>query len=201
MGVLALAVLTRVAPICADLLAGTDDPHQLAHISDLLVNTWGIHSRDELERQIIDLALDRNTAAAVAWNYPRAVMLARWGHAVGYFDEDEAWSVIMPAAIVVQRSFSSWRENGPRVYAGPGRVLGPRIVPPPRGRKRLSNDFNGSSEPLAQISVGPRSGESRTSRHDPGEERGELIPRGARRGLPVCACANSRSFGLREPRL
>ena len=109
------ALLTKVNDLRYDLLAGTEDPHQLAHISDLLTGTWDIHSRAELEQRIVDLALDRNTTAAVAWNYPRAVMLARWGHAAGYFNEDEAWAIIMPAAIVVQRSFSSWQEMG-RAY-------------------------------------------------------------------------------------
>ena len=109
------AVLTKVNDERYDLLAGADDPQKIAYISDLLVNTWGIHSRDELTRQIVDLAWDNKSTEAIAWNYPRAVMLARWGHAVGYLNADEAWTVIMPAAQAIQRAFPSWQEMG-RAY-------------------------------------------------------------------------------------
>jgi hypothetical protein len=95
-----------------DLLAGTDEPRKLAQIETLLRDTWNVHSREDLTRVILDLALDNGSREAVAWNYPRAVIVARWGYAMGYLSEAEAWTVIMPAAQRLQQTFSSWHELG-----------------------------------------------------------------------------------------
>ena len=45
-----------------------------------------------------------------AWDYDRYILLCGWGYLVGYLSEDEAWQYIMPAARLLQKTFSSWEE-------------------------------------------------------------------------------------------
>lgn len=54
----------------------------------------------------------------IGWDYARYISLCRWGYLVGYLSEDEAWQRIMPAARIVQSSFSSWRELGENYLIG-----------------------------------------------------------------------------------
>lgn len=42
------------------------------------------------------------------WDFSRYVALCGWGALVGYLSEEEAWQLIMPAARLLQKSFSSW---------------------------------------------------------------------------------------------
>jgi hypothetical protein len=109
------AVLTKVNAQRYDLLVGTDEPVKLVHVKSILENTWGIHSREDLLESIHDLLQDPGTRNGIAWNYPRVVSLARWGYAMGYISEAEAWAVIMPTAQRLQRAFFSWQELG-RAY-------------------------------------------------------------------------------------
>jgi hypothetical protein len=46
----------------------------------------------------------------LAWDLIRYIALCRWGYSVGYLSEDEAWNLIMPAALRLQKSFGSWKE-------------------------------------------------------------------------------------------
>lgn len=46
----------------------------------------------------------------LALDYSRYVALCRWGFAADFFTEDEAWQTIMPAARLLQRHFTSWRD-------------------------------------------------------------------------------------------
>jgi hypothetical protein len=109
------AILTKLNGHRYDLLAGTDEPEKLAGIKSILENTWGIHARQDLTETIHDLLEDASTRNKIAWNYPRVVSLARWGHAVGHITEVEAWAVIMPTAQRLQHTFFSWQELG-RAY-------------------------------------------------------------------------------------
>lgn len=52
------------------------------------------------------------TKSILAWDYDRYIALCGWGYVAGYLTEKEAWSKIMPAAIKLQRTFSSWEELG-----------------------------------------------------------------------------------------
>jgi len=54
----------------------------------------------------------------IGWDYARYISLCRWGFLVGYLSEEEAWQRIMPAASILQRSFSSWRELGENYLIG-----------------------------------------------------------------------------------
>ncbi len=116
------AILTKLNGHRYDLLAGTDEPGKLAGIQSILENPWGIHSRQDLTDTIQDLLEDAGTRNEIAWNYPRVVSLARWGYAVGYITEAEAWMVIMPTAQRLQQTFFSWQELG-RAYIDARRLF------------------------------------------------------------------------------
>ena len=47
--------------------------------------------REDLLQTIAELRDANQTRLRIGWNYPRAVNLARWGFAVGYLSEQEAW--------------------------------------------------------------------------------------------------------------
>jgi hypothetical protein len=44
----------------------------------------------------------------LAWDLVRYIALCRWGYLAGYLTETEAWDRIMPAALRLQQTFSSW---------------------------------------------------------------------------------------------
>jgi hypothetical protein len=48
----------------------------------------------------------------LAWDFMRYISLCRWGYLAGFFSEREAWDEIMPAAVRLQQTFSSWQEMG-----------------------------------------------------------------------------------------
>lgn len=85
---------------------------QIAQDKRLLVDYWGVRSRTDLLDQIEWLCQDPKTKLRAGWDYPRAIMLARWGYTAGYLSEDEAWKFIWPLAQRLQRTFSSWQELG-----------------------------------------------------------------------------------------
>lgn len=53
-----------------------------------------------------------------AWDYSRYVSLCGWGYVAGYITEDEAWRRIMPAAKLMQTTFTSWDELGENYIVG-----------------------------------------------------------------------------------
>ena len=65
---------------------------------------------------VISLELARRYHRSLAgksilgWDLIRYIMLCRWGYLVGFLSEDEAWGRIMPAALRLQKTFSSWEE-------------------------------------------------------------------------------------------
>ena len=96
-----------------DVLAGEDNRAEVAvEYRRILERPWGITSRAELLSTIQELSQQDLDRMMIGWNYPRMINLARWGYAVGYLQEEEAWGFIMPAAGRLQRSFSSWQELG-----------------------------------------------------------------------------------------
>jgi len=44
------------------------------------------------------------------WDFSRYVSLCGWGFRAGYLTEEEAWALIMPAARLLQKTFSSWAD-------------------------------------------------------------------------------------------
>lgn len=46
----------------------------------------------------------------LAWDLGRAICLCRWGYAAGYISEDEAFNLMLPAAMRIQKNYSSWNE-------------------------------------------------------------------------------------------
>lgn len=48
----------------------------------------------------------------VAWDLSRLINVARWGFDSGYISEDEAWSWMGGAALVMRKQLTSWKEAG-----------------------------------------------------------------------------------------
>jgi hypothetical protein len=48
----------------------------------------------------------------LAWDLVRYINLCRWGYVAGYLSESEAWELIMPMALELQKNFHSWKEMG-----------------------------------------------------------------------------------------
>jgi hypothetical protein len=88
--------------------------------------------QDELNRIVVTLSRDDANSLLVArrnyeklgfrslvgWDYARYIMLCRQGYTVGYLTEDEAWSRILPAARILQQTFSSWQDLGENYLIG-----------------------------------------------------------------------------------
>jgi hypothetical protein len=107
------ALLSQMNEDRFDRLAGADNAADVApRDHDFLVRIWGISSPEQLIQKIDSLLADNADRTRIGWNYPRAVNLARWGYAVGFLREEEAWAIIMPAAQHLQQTFASWQEMG-----------------------------------------------------------------------------------------
>jgi hypothetical protein len=99
-----------------DLLGGVDNIAEVAAARRQgLLGSWEIRSSQDLLQDIQKLVEDDRDKARIGWNNTRLISLARWGYAAGYLQEDETWSLILPAAGRLQKSFSSWQELG-QVY-------------------------------------------------------------------------------------
>jgi hypothetical protein len=46
----------------------------------------------------------------LAWDLVRYISLCRWGYLAGYLSETETWDHIMPTALRLQQTFTSWRD-------------------------------------------------------------------------------------------
>lgn len=51
-----------------------------------------------------------NLPTLAAWDYGRTAIIARYGAAAGYLEEDEAWEYLKMAADSASETYSSWRE-------------------------------------------------------------------------------------------
>src|SRR5437667_11264450 len=56
---------------------------RIAEEDHLLIEYWDVRSRTDLLRQIESLYQDRKTKLSAGWDYPRVIMLGRWGYTVG----------------------------------------------------------------------------------------------------------------------
>jgi hypothetical protein len=54
----------------------------------------------------------------LGWDYCRFICLCRWGYACGYLTKKEAWLLMMPIAVKLQKTFSSWEELGNNYLIG-----------------------------------------------------------------------------------
>ncbi len=54
----------------------------------------------------------------LGWDYARYVTLCRHGYLVGFLTESEAWDRIIPAAILLQKTFNSWKDLGENYLVG-----------------------------------------------------------------------------------
>lgn len=52
------------------------------------------------------------------WDYTRYICLCRWGYQVGFISEQEAWTMIMPVAKDLQKTFDSWEDLGRNYLIG-----------------------------------------------------------------------------------
>jgi len=51
----------------------------------------------------------RHIQTIAAWDYDRAVNIARWSYALGYITEEEVWSYIKRAATQASQTFENWK--------------------------------------------------------------------------------------------
>ena len=56
----------------------------------------------------------------LAWDFVRAVNMARWAFICGYINEDEMWEAIRTTAGIAKESFNSWEEYGNSFAVGRG---------------------------------------------------------------------------------
>jgi hypothetical protein len=54
----------------------------------------------------------------LGWDFCRYIHLCRKGYLLGYLSENEAWSLIMPKARILQQTFDSWRDLGENYLIG-----------------------------------------------------------------------------------
>jgi len=57
-------------------------------------------------------------AGLTGWDFARYISLCRWGYIAHYLTEQEAWTMIMPAAIRIQHAFTGWKELGQNYLIG-----------------------------------------------------------------------------------
>lgn len=57
-------------------------------------------------------------AGVLAWDYGRYIFLCRDGALLNYISEQEAWKLMLKAAKLAQKAYSSWREFGLAYIAG-----------------------------------------------------------------------------------
>ena len=54
----------------------------------------------------------------VGWDFSRYIALCGWAYLAGYITENEAWQYIMPAARLLQKTFTSWEDLGRNYIIG-----------------------------------------------------------------------------------
>jgi uncharacterized protein DUF1266 len=110
------AMLAELGERRHDILAGAEPSPEFAESRrETLQEVWGVTSRQDLRARVQALLSDDGDAARIGWNYPRAINIVRWAYVAGYLQQDEAWSLVFPAAERLQKTFSSWQQMG-QVY-------------------------------------------------------------------------------------
>ena len=64
------------------------------------------------------LGPDERVEFVSAYDYSRAINVARWCHDLGYITTEETWQVIMQSAKQLQYAYSSWRDMGAAYLLG-----------------------------------------------------------------------------------
>lgn len=54
----------------------------------------------------------------LAWDLARSIALCRWGYLCGYITEAEAWQLMMPAALMMQKNYKSWDQMSAEYLVG-----------------------------------------------------------------------------------
>jgi hypothetical protein len=63
------------------------------------------------ELQLVDrYGADFGERGILAWDLCRYICLCRWGVQCGFITEDEAWQLMMPVGVKVQKLYKSWDE-------------------------------------------------------------------------------------------
>jgi len=99
--------------IAQDLSAAS--PAQLVHIRRQVEDNPSVSNKVEI---VLTHQREFGAKSITAWDYSRYVSLCGWGYIAGYLTEDEAWQRIMPAARLLQRTFTSWEELGKNHVVG-----------------------------------------------------------------------------------
>ncbi len=80
------------------------------------------YKEDEENRQRVNLIWKTRDQlkekGIVSYDMARIVSLCRSGYAIGYITEEEAWGLIIPAALKSQKTFDSWKDMGQNYILG-----------------------------------------------------------------------------------
>jgi hypothetical protein len=75
------------------------------------VNTTQILFAEKLHEKVGDKSI-------LTWDYGRLIFLCRWGYMCGYITEEEAWTIIIEIARMLQKQFDSWEDLGQNYIIG-----------------------------------------------------------------------------------
>lgn len=84
-------------------------PEQLERIRQQVANDPSASNKVEIVLRYKD---KYGAKSITGWDFSRYVSLCGWGYIAGYLTEDEAWGRIMPAARLLQKTFTSWEDLG-----------------------------------------------------------------------------------------
>ncbi len=90
-------------------------PEQLALIRTQVADNPSASNKVEIVMRYKDTF---GKKSITAWDYSRYVALCGWGYIAGYLTKDEAWARIMPAARLLQKTFTSWEDLGTNHVVG-----------------------------------------------------------------------------------
>ena len=121
--------------------AGLAEPRDnLVACYDELARRGHIETNDDLER------------GTSAWDYSRAVTVARFCHTAGFLSDDEAWHFIREAGAKSRGEFSSWGEFNKSYIIGRAIWNGPSQLEDPDMNEVFEGVANGPHSPWASVS-------------------------------------------------
>lgn len=93
------------------------------------MHLWRSYKRDPakveaLERGSVRLALVKQYGdkfgerGSLAFDLGRVISLCRWGYVAGYFTEEEAFRMMLPAAVRIQQNYKSWDDFVESYFVG-----------------------------------------------------------------------------------
>ncbi len=89
--------------------------------SEIEIVTQKVASNPEISnklRIVLKYHNELGSKSVAGWDFVRYISLCGWGYVAGYITEEEAWKIIMPAAQLIQRTFSSWGDLGENYLIG-----------------------------------------------------------------------------------